>query len=179
MNIFKGTTIIEYSLFWWSIFLITYFYTNNILIEIGLCLLGLFLHTIIEYGTHRYIFHGPLWNYHRIHHKFPRNENNLMVPFVYSVPTGLMCCLLYIFLCGIYYGMGILRGQIIGYIGFEYIHYIGHTTNKITNKFKEMKYIKYLIGGHKKHHIEYEKRYINYGFTTLYWDKLFGTIYIE
>ena len=176
MNILKPPTFIEYSLVWWSIILLSYIYRNNILLECVLFLIGLFLYTIMEYTIHRYIFHGPLWSLHKLHHKIIHNENYLIIPFIYSIPIGLMYSLFYILILGKYYSIGLIRGHILGYIGFEYIHYIKHTKNEITEKLRENNYIKNLIEKHKKHNIEYGKRYVNYGCITLYWDKICETI---
>ncbi len=127
----------------------------------------------MEYGLHKYIFHGPLWHLHKQHHKLDYKQEYL-IPFTYSIPICLLCYLMYIVIFGAY-SISLLRGNILGYIGFEYINYVSNISNKLTTKIKKIKYVDELIDTQNKHRIVQGKRYINYGITNVYWDKTFGT----
>tara|TARA_Y100000591_G_C21681480_1_gene618291 strand:+ start:410 stop:949 length:540 start_codon:yes stop_codon:yes gene_type:complete len=177
MNIFIVPSFLLFSFIWWSIHITTYLYNEeNIFIQCILFMFGIWLHTFIEYITHRYIFHGPMWKYHRIHHKYPSDKTHLMTPLIYSLPLAFLCFIVYYNLVGISYTLNIGKGHTLAYIMFEYIHYISHQPLYINRHFRKIKYIDNLLLAHKEHHFDYNKEFVNYGFTTLFWDKFFGTI---
>lgn len=145
-------------------------------------ILGYIAQTYIEFASHYYLFHGPFWRFHKKHHIEPSNNTHLLVPFAYSIPG----------LCTIYVGyytffplkttFSLISGHYLSYLFFEYIHYISHKRPMYLVKILKIPYIKELILAHKHHHYKNGKilkdiddNYKNYGFTTLYWDKVYGT----
>ena len=171
-----------FSLCWWFINLLTCFLNNSkILHKSSLFIIGMFIHTFIEYFTHYYICHGPLWIIHKKHHHNPGSTRHLTTPLFYSLGITFSAFYIYYICFSLNIAYGLINGQTFMYIMFEYIHYISHHSHKSFKIIKNNEYIQFLNRCHKKHHYEgneHYNEYYNYGFTTLFWDRIFGT-YLE
>ena len=144
--------------------------------------IGYLLQTYFEFASHYYLFHGPLWKFHKYHHLEPSNEIHLFVPFAYSIPLGLTVNSCYYCFLPLRTSFSFMTGHTMSYLFFEYIHYISHRRPKYLVHILKIPFIKELILAHKKHHYKNGKLlkdkdgdFKNYGFTTLYWDKVYET----
>ena len=143
--------------------------------------LGYLLQTYFEFASHYYLFHGPLWKFHKYHHLEPSNETHLLVPFAYSIPLGLTINTFYYAFMPIRITFSIMTGHALSYLFFEYIHYISHKRPRHLVYILKIPYVKNLFS-YKKHHYrdgkilkDKDSDFKNYGFTTLYWDKIYDT----
>ena len=77
-------------------------------------LFGVIVWTLWEYVNHRYIFHGPLKAYHRVHHMNPAKHRTL--PLGLSMPVAFI----FWFVLPAEY----VAGFIFGYAQYEIIHWV-------------------------------------------------------
>lgn len=144
---------------------------------IGLFAFGMLLWTFAEYVLHRYVFHyepksewGKRLHFllHGVHHDYPNDATRLVMPLGISVPLAAMFYFLFVTLFGGQYGPAVLAGFIVGYIGYDMIHYATHHLQ-----------MRGPIGAWlKKHHLRhhYMDDGYGYGVSTPLWDHVFGTI---
>eukprot|EP00668_Euglena_longa_P043388 GGOE01057643.1.p1 GENE.GGOE01057643.1~~GGOE01057643.1.p1 ORF type:complete len:209 (+),score=24.43 GGOE01057643.1:1326-1952(+) len=140
--------------------------------------LGAFVQSFVEYVSHAWVFHGPLWKMHGGHHKRPGDHAKLLVPLPFSIAFAI---LLYISF-GSFVTFDTLAALTVGdatwYMLFEYIHYTSHYPQHL-KLFQMLPMFKDLQKFHRAHHHEHEFKdgnYKYYGFTTTFWDHVFGTI---
>lgn len=172
--VIRAPDITTFSTIWLSIIL---YVAHLIQIKYILMVLpGYFIQTLGEYLIHRFIFHGILWNMHGIHHKYPERERHLITPLPFSLTMAYITYILYSNIMPFYLVNPMLLGNFIGYINFEYIHYLSHTRSRhfVIKYIKNSNYVRYLISKHKIHHFKKEY-YSNFGFSTLCWDYLFNS----
>lgn len=138
---------------------------------------GYFIQTLGEYLIHRFIFHGILWNMHGIHHKYPEKERHLITPLPFSLIMAYITYILYTNFIPFYLSNPLLLGNFMGYINFEYIHYLSHTRSRniIIKYIKNIRYIRYLLIKHKIHHFKKDDMFYNFGFSSLIWDYIFSS----
>ena len=144
--------------------------------------LGYIAQTYFEFASHYYLFHGPFWKFHQKHHLEPTNHTHLLVPFAYSIPLGLTIHTGYYIFFPLKTTFSFMTGHGLSYLFFEYIHYISHKRPKHLVYILKIPFVKALLLAHKKHHYKNGKmlkdkndNFKNYGFTTLYWDKVYHT----
>ena len=135
----------------------------------ALLVLGYAIWTLVEYFMHRYVFHHmpgvkPL---HMAHHA---DAHDLI-----GQPTILSFTLIFAlgylpsaYLFGAYAGCFPFVGLMAGYLVFSSVHFIVHHAE--LSRFKIMRQLK---RGHAIHH--YGNNQYNFGVTTLFWDRVFGT----
>ena len=152
-----------------SIYNLYYFIQHGYnLYELGLYgLIVLIICGLNEYIFHRYILHKIFYKHHNKHHIYPNKLS------IINTPMSLITILIFItyILIDILTNKKIVTISLcvgpIYYVLFEFTHLFSHTyrgSNKIILNVKQY---------HKLHHI-YENN--NYGFTTIFWDWLFGTL---
>ena len=136
---------------------------------LALLVLGYAIWTLVEYFMHRYVFHHmpgvkPL---HMAHHA---DAHDLI-----GQPTILSFTLIFAlgylpsaYLFGAYAGCFPFVGLMAGYLAFSSVHFIVHHAE--LSRFKIMRQLK---RGHAIHH--YGNNQYNFGVTTLFWDRVFGT----
>jgi sterol desaturase/sphingolipid hydroxylase (fatty acid hydroxylase superfamily) len=138
---------------------------------LGLVLLalGYGIWTFVEYVMHRYAFHHmpgvkPL---HMAHHA---DANDLI-----GTPSVLSLTLIFLFgylpaacIFGVYQGCFVFAGLMAGYLAFSAVHFIVHR-----GEHDRFKLIRKLKRSHAIHH--YGNNRFNFGVTTLFWDRVFGT----
>ena len=137
---------------------------------------GLFAFTLVEYLLHRYLFHMSThterrekiqYNFHGVHHEFPKDKGRLAMPPVVSVvlASGIL---------GIFYllmqeaAFAFFPGFILGYAGYLFVHYIMHAYQPPKNFFKT------LWINHAVHH--YKDQTKAYGVSSPRWDYVFRTM---
>lgn len=117
---------------------------------------GLALWTFLEYGTHRWILHGPLHKHHRLHHMFPKRIYR--VPWWVAYPAlALLGWLVEPMLAA-----GVWAGWMLSGVVHDRMHE-GRSTNRVF-KFLQMR--------HALHH-RYDT--VNYGVICSFWDVMLGT----
>ena len=69
---------------------------------------------------------------------------------------------------GVYAACFVFAGLMAGYLAFSAVHFIVHRAEH-----SRFKFIRKLKRGHAIHH--YGNNQFNFGVTTLFWDRVFGT----
>ena len=138
--------------------------------------LGFFFFTFIEYVVHRYVFHmAPTtewrkkmaYNFHGVHHDFPKDKQRLAMPPVVSVVLALGLILSYRVVLGLP-GFPFGAGFIAGYASYLVVHYSTHAFKPPKN------FLKVLWVHHNVHH--YQNQKVAFGVSSPFWDVVFGTM---
>lgn len=141
----------------------------------GLVALGLVLWTLTEYVMHRWVFHyhptsaiGQRIHFlmHGIHHAYPRDSTRLVMPPVVSIPLAALFGIAFHLVLGSYAPIT-FAAFLVGYVGYDTIHY---ATHHWPMKGPVGKFLKEY---HLRHHYIDEDR--AYGVSSPLWDYLFGT----
>lgn len=137
---------------------------------------GVLLWTIFEYSFHRWGFHYPAKSergkkvihlIHGIHHDYPRDHTRLVMPLMVSIPLATLFYFVFLFIFGDYH-FNVFAGFIIGYMGYDFIHYATHHY-KMTSRLG-----RFLKEYHLRHH--YTNSETAYGISNPLWDFLFRTL---
>jgi sterol desaturase/sphingolipid hydroxylase (fatty acid hydroxylase superfamily) len=135
---------------------------------------GCIFWTLLEYIFHRFILHpqGPMpdgkLSSHLTHHSFPNLKNKVALGFfensliIAAIALGLSFFLP--LLCVALWCIGF----ILTLICYDAMHYYCHFGPEIN-----IEWLKRLRINHLKHH--YRDQQTNFGVTTNFWDKVFGT----
>lgn len=135
-------------------------------------LFGICLSTLLEYFTHRFIFHGPLVNQkvqffmHGYHHIRPTDPDGLLVPLFVTIPLAFIFYFLYRLLFADY-ADAIFAGFMLGYINYDLTHYLIHQARPKTPIGKFLKQY------HFFHHFKSSE--VCFGVTSPVWDHVFNT----
>jgi sterol desaturase/sphingolipid hydroxylase (fatty acid hydroxylase superfamily) len=141
-----------------------------------LVIVGLLVFTLVEYLTHRYLYHsnegdkeGKNWQYlvHGIHHDHPKEHGLLALPIPVALAINAVLFFLFLLLVGDYVYF-VFPGFLAGYATQLYIHYQVHTRKPPKNIFR------YFWKHHMLHHYASEKE--AFGVITPLWDMVFGTM---
>lgn len=146
----------------------------------GLALLagGLAAWSLFEYALHRWVFHFKpqsalgrriYFIIHGVHHDYPNDKLRLVMPPGVSVPLGLIILSLSLLAGGPVNGPMFFAGFTLGYLIYDNLHYAVHHFN-----FKN-RWFQHLKRHHMMHHFRDPNR--GFGFTSPFWDKVFGTDY--
>lgn len=142
---------------------------GQVLGGIAMVLAGGILWTLAEYLIHRFAFHHvPLLKpVHMAHHHAPRELN--------GTPTLLTVL---IFVVGVYVPLGAMigwrmaaaatAGVMLGYLAYVSVHYVVHHMGS-----GGLRPLRRLIKLHAVHHHDTEH---NFGVTSDFWDRVFGTL---
>jgi dihydroceramide fatty acyl 2-hydroxylase len=142
-------------------------------------LLGYAIWTLSEYLGHRYLFHtvfpGKLgarlhFLIHGVHHVHPNDPLRLVMPPLLSLPIMLVALVVARLLFGLPLGYPTLMGFIIGYLGYDMVHYYTHHANPKTWVGLTLRRL------HMLHHYRDHDR--GYGVSAPYWDYVFGTQHV-
>jgi len=141
---------------------------------------ALFFWTLAEYLLHRYLFHWlsdnkVLKRFHFIvhgsHHQYPRDTERIVMPplpgLILIVILFTIFYLLFSLLGIVYYLWAFFPGFLFGYLLYSFLHRAIHVI-------KSPKRFKYLWKHHTFHHYKYPNK--AFGVSTLFWDRLFGTM---
>ena len=138
--------------------------------------IGLLVWTLSEYIMHRVVFHfqakGPIGRYmvylfHGIHHDEPGDATRLVMPPVPAVAIASVFYLAFSFLVGDLYAKPLFAFFIVGYLGYDYIHY---ATHHFRCQHPVLKFLKHQHMLH--HHIVGDG---NFGVSSPLWDLILGT----
>lgn len=155
-----------------------YAFTHTVLQRImilGLFGLGILVFTLVEYVTHRGIFHMDLTNaiksrlqytFHGIHHEYPKDQTRLAMPPALAVLIGSSLFGVTFLLLG-EAAYAFFPGFLVGYAGYLFVHFIVHAYQPPRNLFK------WLWINHAIHH--YKDDTLNYGVSSPLWDYIFKT----
>jgi len=137
---------------------------------------GFFLFTLVEYFTHRYLFHLPatspkrenfVYTIHGVHHDYPKDKSRLAMPPLLSLILATLFFLIFRSLMGDY-SFGFLAGFLMGYTVYLAIHYSIHAF-KVPGNF-----LKTLWHHHSIHHYREPDR--AFGVSSPFWDMVFKTM---
>jgi dihydroceramide fatty acyl 2-hydroxylase len=144
---------------------------------IGLTLGGLFIWTLTEYWLHRLLFHWEPDNVfgrrmhfiiHGVHHDHPNDRMRLVMPPAVSIPLATLFLLGFSAIFGAPAAYPLFAGLILGYLGYDYMHYHQHHHTPRTALGKRLRQ------AHMRHHFQ-DHRY-GYGVSSPLWDHVFRTM---
>lgn len=149
--------------------------TASPLAAIALTASGWFVWSLFEYFAHRKLFHWEpkaLWLQqmvfviHGNHHAQPRDELRNLMPPIVSIPVGALIWSL-LWLAAGDAGTWIALGFVGGYVAYDLTHYACHHWSMNGPLGKRL----------KRHHMQHHfiAAHKNYGVTTIFWDRFFGT----
>ncbi len=127
---------------------------------------GLFLWTLLEYGIHRFAFHGflPHWE----HHERPKDPKYILAPLWLSTATSALLWAMLRIPAGSWARSGLVVASIIaGYLAYEGVHLLIHSSRAGGRTLRELR------KRHYYHHFADER--FCYGVTTSVWDRVFGS----
>lgn len=131
---------------------------------------GVISWSIVEYLFHRFIFHSKtlirifpefVFMLHFVHHKQPYDHSRLNMPVVVSAPVAIV---LWKAVNSLFYSPQIwwwYWGLMLGYWSYEVAHFLTHSH--------------YFRVDRKHHLLHHSLCSRKFGFTCVWWDKLFGT----
>lgn len=132
--------------------------------------------TLTEYFLHRYFFHwqptgrlGESLHFfvHGVHHKYPSDPYRLVMPPWVNLTLLFLVVTPIAWLIAPSWCWAWCAGYVVGYINYDVTHfYIHHSKPKLA-------YFKRLKAHHTNHHYNGDKKF---GVSTLFWDRVFGTM---
>lgn len=138
----------------------------------GWALAGLFLWTLSEYAFHRWMYHVPglaitRWGHER-HHGDPTAY--VAMPFLVTPVLFLPLQQLVATRLGFHGFSSLLAGWFAGFIGYSFFHHALHHHRLPHGWYRRLQ------AQHRIHHAIPE---VNFGVTTRYWDRVFGTAFTK
>lgn len=130
---------------------------------------GIALWTLTEYILHRYVLHGlpPLREMHSRHHASPAEL--IGTPSWVSVPLfGVLVLAPLVHSAQSSVAYGATAGLMLGYLWYVAVHHATHH-----RRARPGTYVHRAKRWHAIHH--HARRPCNFGVTTLFWDRVFGT----
>jgi sterol desaturase/sphingolipid hydroxylase (fatty acid hydroxylase superfamily) len=130
---------------------------------------GLVVWTLIEYVFHRALFHHApfLSRIHDLHHQAPKEligtPGWLAVLAVFAGLAGPLWLAI-----GFNLGTAVVAGFLTGYLWYVFVHYATHHWQPRRNSYLYRARLR-----HSRHH--YLSQEGNFGVTTAFWDRVFGT----
>jgi sterol desaturase/sphingolipid hydroxylase (fatty acid hydroxylase superfamily) len=143
---------------------------------LALTALGYLLWTLTEYLGHRFLFHyefpgviGARLHFliHGVHHVHPSDPLRLVMPVLLSAPIMLIAHGVARLVFGMPLGYPVLMGFVLGYIGYDMVHYHIHHRAPRTRLGIALR------RAHMLHHFRDPTR--GFGVSAPYWDHVFGT----
>jgi sterol desaturase/sphingolipid hydroxylase (fatty acid hydroxylase superfamily) len=120
-------------------------------------LIGVIGYSFIEYAVHRWVLHGPMRKHHSEHHRNP--AKHVQTPFSVLIPGFLAVWWLV--------GPAMMLGMVACWAWSGALHWRLHVGNLHAPWVLKLR--KHHIGHHRKAHA-------NFGVSTVWWDKLLGTV---
>jgi len=133
--------------------------------------------TLFEYWMHRIVFHfepedgiGARLHFiiHGVHHDHPNDRLRLVMPPAVSIPLAALFFLGFTALFGTPAAYPLFAGFIVGYLGYDYMHYHLHHHTPKTKLGKQLR------EQHMRHHFQ-DHRY-GFGVSSPLWDVIFRTL---
>lgn len=140
-------------------------------------LAGAFVWTLTEYLLHRFAFHyepSSAWGKqihfltHGVHHDYPNDTKRLVMPPSVSIPLALLFYGAFSFVLGSTLVAPFFAGFLVGYMGYDEIHYATHHAPIKSGIFLKLKQ------HHIRHHYRDPQR--GFGVSSTLWDHVFGTV---
>jgi len=137
---------------------------------------GVFVFTLVEYLIHRFLFHHKptnekqeklQYNFHGVHHEFPRDKDRLAMPPVVSLVIAAVFFFLFYLIMGEHVWL-FYPGFTAGYATYLIIHFSVHRYRPPNN------FLKYLWKHHSLHHYKSDEEAFSVSFP--FWDVVFGTM---
>ena len=139
------------------------------------------LWTFMEYILHRFVFHYQprsksqwqfIFLFHGIHHYQPHIKTRLVMPPAVSIPMAFVFFVLFWLVLGVILGVPfaiapMFAGTVLGYVGYDLIHYATHHAPM------KGSLAKFLKRHHMEHH--YKTPDARFGVSTSLWDHVFDT----
>jgi dihydroceramide fatty acyl 2-hydroxylase len=144
---------------------------------VALCLAGYFIWTLVEYLGHRFLFHshprtmiGRRVHFliHGVHHEHPNDPLRLVMPPLMSVPIMATAYGVLRLTFGQDLVLPVLAGFIVGYVGYDMLHFHVHHRRPRTRLGQLLRY------RHMHHHFRDEKCW--FGVSAPWWDVIFATL---
>jgi sterol desaturase/sphingolipid hydroxylase (fatty acid hydroxylase superfamily) len=165
----------------WGPFVLFFLYRAtenlNLLVVGSVFAFGVLSWTLTEYLMHRFVFHfhpeGKIQEriqflIHGIHHLDPVDPTRLVMPPIMSISFGIMLFLIFRSFLGAVYIDPFFSGFLLGYLGYDYIHYSVHHFQPRTRFGKQLKQ------SHMQHH--FMTHNARWGVSSPLWDHVFGTL---
>lgn len=136
--------------------------------------------TLVEYLTHRFLFHFEakteigkrlVYIFHENHHEYPRDKSRLFMPPIPSILIAILYLSFFALISVVLtgepgYGVIFFSGFILGYLIYVSMHFAIHA-------YAPPKYLKALWRHHHLHHYKYPDK--AFGVSSAFWDVLFRT----
>jgi sterol desaturase/sphingolipid hydroxylase (fatty acid hydroxylase superfamily) len=143
---------------------------------------GVFLWTLVEYCLHRFLFHYEarteagrriFYLFHGVHHAQPMCKSRLVMPFVLSIPLGLLFYGAFDLVVGVIAGRSawvapLFAGIVSGYLAYDMMHYASHHFRLKSPLLKAIR------KSHMQHHGSTHD--MRFGVSSPLWDYVFGTM---
>ena len=136
----------------------------------GALLLGIGLWTFLEYWLHRIALHQTAYlaRMHALHHRAPQDYVGTPTWLSLAVLIGFLLLPIWHFV-GLPIAGGLTAGVMIGYLWYGLTHHwIHHSRGGALRRHLESRRVRHL-----RHH--YSPKRGNFGVTTAFWDRVFGT----
>lgn len=134
---------------------------DGLLSWLALLAFGWGVWTLAEYVIHRWVLHGPYWMaIHQRHHEHPRELTRFPL---YQIPGYFVVIWLLTWLVVGALWPPVFAGIVLGYLSFITMHAVMHHAPA-------------LVPGHAiAHNAHHKLTSMNYGISTVFWDRVFGT----
>ncbi len=139
---------------------------------------GLVVWTLAEYLIHRFAFHHfpGLKPVHMEHHAAPEGLHGS--PTLVTVLVFVFLALLPLwYLTNLASAAALTSGLMIGYLAYVAVHYAVHHVTRLGPRWMSADLrlrLRNLIRAHAVHHHQLD---LNFGVTTTFWDRVFGTLH--
>ena len=132
------------------------------------CLIGVAGSTLMEYAAHRWVLHRipPFRRMHGLHHAAPVALVGTPTWFSAAIIAGVLGLLWW--QVGLNFSSGATFGLILGYLWYVSVHHAIHRWRARNGSYLQRAKVR-----HGRHHSNREP--CNFGVTTAFWDRLFGS----
>ncbi|HWF48690.1 MAG TPA: sterol desaturase family protein [Bryobacteraceae bacterium] len=129
--------------------------TLTVNLAVALFTAGFVAWTLSEYAVHRFVLHDLMPTEHRLHHAHPGE-------YILTIFWQIWVCFALVYLIA---RAAFLAGALIAYAWYLFVHHCAHhSPSKVPTS---------LLKHHNNHH-KFAAR--NYGVSTTFWDRVFGTM---
>jgi sterol desaturase/sphingolipid hydroxylase (fatty acid hydroxylase superfamily) len=131
-------------------------------------LMGVGLWTLLEYGIHRWLYHGVDFfkRLHGAHHDEPCAY--ISAPPFLGIASIFLVVHVPLATLSLVVASGVTSGVLLGYFGYQLVHHATHFWHPARGS-----YLYRVRLRHSLHHFHDELG--NFGITTAFWDQVFGT----
>jgi sterol desaturase/sphingolipid hydroxylase (fatty acid hydroxylase superfamily) len=136
----------------------------------GVVIVGFMSSGLLEYVLHRWVLHGPLSMASRGHAQHHAEPRTLISTPLFVIMTGALAVW---GLLGLVLPAGIAALLVFGlYAGYNYFALVHHWQH---HRGKDLACVAYLRRLERLHHVHQHRQVVNFGISTMMWDRLFGT----